>query len=152
MAEGKMSKRQTVEQERAASAWGNIDDVKSDEQKKKYGTLARKLPAMIQMNGLGATMAFLCAKGKIDPDPQKPKRAVNGHSLIYDHISHWVLSQLKRIELKPDENYGNIMELVQKADTTIYRRATAEAIEYGIWLKRYVEAMDWGSEMGDEER
>ncbi len=131
------SKRQTLEQKRAASAWSDIETIKTDQQKSKYGTLARKLPSMIQINGLGTTLAFLLAKGK--------NKADDGHMLIFDHLSTWVLAQLE-----VQGNYNNLMMLVHKADMDIYRRATSEAIQYGIWLKRYVEAKDWGSAEGDD--
>lgn len=129
--------RQTLEQERAAAAWKDIETVNDEQQQKKYGTLARKLPAMIQMNGLGTALAFLLAKGK-----GKDK---DGHMVIYDHVSKWVLSKIKL-----SSNHNNLMELVRNADTEVYRRATTEAIQYGIWLKRYVEAKDWGSAEGDD--
>ncbi|QPC80934.1 type III-B CRISPR module-associated protein Cmr5 [Phototrophicus methaneseepsis] len=129
--------RQTLEQERASSAWRDIETVTNDQQQKKYGTLARKLPTMIQMNGLGTTLAFLMAKGKSKSD--------DGHTLIFNHLSKWVLSKIE-----PAGKYKDLMVLVRNVETDVYRRATTEAIEYGIWLKRYVEAKDWGSADGDD--
>lgn len=73
------TKRQTLEQKRAASAWADIEKVTSESEQKKYGTLARKVPAMIQINGLGTTLAFLKAKGKDKP--------ADGHMLIFNHLS-----------------------------------------------------------------
>lgn len=132
------SKRQTLEQRRAAAAWEAIERVKESEQK-KYGTLARKLSAMIQMNGLGTSLAFLQSKGKNKPD--------DGHTLIFNHLSNWVVS-----EMKEPNNFKDLMQLVRDAEMSVYRRATAEAIEYSIWLKRYVEAKDWGEAGGDSDK
>lgn len=136
------TQRQTLEQQRAASAWEQIMAVErntgpEDKQRKKYGTLARKLPAMIQINGLGTALAFLCAKGKNKKD--------DGHTLIFNHLSAWVLHQLQQ------SRYQDLLDFVRSAETEEYRRATAEAIEYAIWLRRYVEAKDWGSATGDDE-
>lgn len=131
------SKRQTLEQQRAAAAWANIESVKDEQQQKKYGTLARRLPSLIQMNGLGTTMAFLLAKGK--------NKKEDGHTLIYNHLSDWVLSHISS-----ENKDRDLMTFIRNAEMDVYRRATAEAIEYGIWLKRYVEAKDWGSAQGDE--
>lgn len=128
------SKRQTTEQRRAAQAWQDVDKGVTD--KDKYGTLARKLPSMIQINGLGTALAFLLAKGK--------NKSKDGHMEIYAHVSNWVLTELQL------QKYSELMDLVRKEDMTTYRRATTEAIEYAIWLKRYVEAKDWGSEQGDD--
>lgn len=128
--------RQTLEQERATAAWQDIETVR-EQQQKKYGTLARKLPTMIQMNGLGTTLAFLMAKGK--------SKSEDGHTLIFNHLANWVLSKVE-----PVNKHKDLMALVRNVDMDMYRRATAEAIEYGIWLKRYVEAKDWGSAEGDD--
>lgn len=131
------TKRQTLEQRRAGSAWAAVETIIDKTLQTKYGTLARKLPAMIQMNGLGTVLAFLKAKGKDKRD--------DGHTLIFNHLSAWVLP-----ELKTPKNYRDLMELVRDVEMDVYRRATTEAIEYGIWLKRYVEAKDWGSVEGDD--
>lgn len=132
------SKRQTLEQQRAKSAWEAIKQVSDETAQKKYGTLARKLSSMIQTNGLGTTFAFLQAKGQ--------KKDTDAHTMIYNHVSAWVLRQLE-----VDKTYRNgMMDFVRDAETGSYRRATAEAIEYGIWLKRYVEAEGWGSAEGDD--
>lgn len=131
------TRRQTLEQQRANQAWTDIESVTGDKQQKKYGTLARKLPAMIQINGLGTTLAFLLAKGKNDRN--------DAHNVIFNHLSAWVLSQIES-----DSNANDLMTFVRGTSMSTYRRATAEAIEYGIWLKRYVEAKDWGSVEGDD--
>ncbi len=128
------TQRQTTEQRRAKQAW---DDVNGVNDQSKYGTLARKLPAMIQMNGLGTSLAFLQAKGK--------GKRNDGHTEIYGHISDWVLK-----ELLLNNTHRDLMDAVRQEDMQTYRRATTEAIEYAIWLKRYVEAKDWGSDQGDD--
>lgn len=124
-----MTQRQTLEQKRAKSAWDQVESV-DENSRSKYATLARKLPSMIQINGLGATLAFLLAKGKSKSD--------DGHTLIFRHLSDWLKSQ----EIV-DRSSANVMLFIQHTDMDNYRRATAEAIEYGIWLRRFVEANDW---------
>jgi len=138
MAEKQKSRRQTQEQQRAAAAWKNIEviDKSDDGVKKKYGTFARKLPSMIQINGFGSAMAFLQAKGKRKRD--------DGHTLLYEHIGKWVTAYMTG-------QSGDIMDYVRACETDDYRRATAEAVAYAIWLKRYVEAQDWGSATGDDD-
>lgn len=126
------SRRQTVEQQRAKQAWDDVSNVPEGAHK-KYGTFARRLPALIQQNGLGATMAFVCAKAKRDQN--------SGEGLLYKHISTWVT---KRVP----SSRSDLMDMIREESTDTYRRATVEAIEYGIWLKRYVEALDWGEDQG----
>ena len=129
-----MTIRQSTIQRRAKAAWQDVETIKD---KDKYGTLARKLPSMLQVNGLGPTLAFLLAKGK--------NKSTDGHMEIFQHVSFWVLS-----EFDLNSKHKTLMDLVRDNDMDTYRRATTEAIEYAIWLKRYVEALDWGSVQGDD--
>lgn len=128
------SKRQTLEQRRAKLAWEQIESVPESAQA-KYGTFARRLPSMIQMNGLGSSMAFLLSKGK--------NKSQDGHMQLYHHVSDWVITQM-------DSRQNDLMSYIRECETDDYRRATTETIAYGIWLKRYVEAKDWGSDNNDE--
>lgn len=126
--------QQTLQQERAASAWAQIEHVEDHQKsdfKKEYGSLIRGLPAMILSDGLAQTLAFLLAKGK--EDPKKP------HQAAYDHLSVWVCQRLKA---------GNqdLLQWVLQRSSTDYRRAATESLAYLHWLKRFVEAKDWKTE------
>jgi len=59
-----MTRRQTLEQERAKRAWKCIREVKGKKYADKYGSLACKAPSLVQTNGLGQTLAFLLSKAK----------------------------------------------------------------------------------------
>src|SRR5690606_14730925 len=65
------SQRQTIEQQRAQQAWEAIEQVRPHGYHDNYGTQVRRLPAMIQVNGLASTMAFLKAKGGSGNDEKK---------------------------------------------------------------------------------
>ena len=121
MAEGQ-SRRQTTEQRRAAEAWKAVSEVERGEQG-KYSTWVRKLPALIQSNGLGSAMAFLYVK----------------NPSLYRHVSRWVTEHL-------NHQGGDLLDLIRRASAEEYRRATAEAIVYAGWLKRYVEGLGWKTE------
>jgi hypothetical protein len=52
-----------LDRSRAKEAWDNIQIVKPQKNyQAKYGSLARKIPTLIQINGLAQTLAFLKAK------------------------------------------------------------------------------------------
>lgn len=156
------SQQQTLEQKRAARAWENVtkalnnarqaveDALREAEQKKDrradelrkerdrlhsidggekfkgaYGSLARKVPALILSAGLGQTLAFLRAKGKSE--------GWNQHQVLYNHLSSWVVAQL------PD-TAGDLLEVVRQNSSDVYRQATAEALAFLGWLKRFAEA------------
>lgn len=125
------SQLQTIEQQRAASAWEVIKPVKaqpSDDLKKKYSGLARSMPAMIQNAGLGQALAFLRAKDK--------GKKSTAEWLFYCHLSAWVKEQNPAHEI--GENA--LLEWLIQQTSEQYRQVTAEIIGYLRWLKRFAEA------------
>ncbi len=133
-----MSTRKTLEQERASDAWDKINRVNKDE--KKYGSLARGLPAMLQTNGLGQTLAFLKAKGKGDSDDY--------HTVLYNHIGQWLNYRIVNVTgTEASDFLGWLVR--QRSDT--YRQATTEAIAYSLWLRRFAEAQGWADEEGESQ-
>ena len=121
-----MSRQQSLEQKRAAAAWDRVVHIRDHgrDYAKKYGQLAKSAPADIQANGLGQTLAFWRAKTKEE------------HSqVLFRDVSDWVRSQIK-----PDVKTGLLEWIMQEATTDEYRRATAEAIAFLNWLKRFAEA------------
>jgi CRISPR-associated protein Cmr5 len=125
------SLQRTLEQERAQRAWACVQEVtnKPQEFKKKYGSLARKVPMLVLTNGLGQTLAFLKAKGKNDPADE--------HTVLFRHLSSWVLSQVA--SSTPASN-GDLLQWVLQNDSAAYRRATIESLAFLTWLKRFAEA------------
>ncbi len=124
-----MSKQRTLEQERAKAAWDRISAVKGKPYADKYGQLAKGAPAEIQANGLGQAVSFWRAKGKREPE----------HRDLYDDVSIW----LKQKVTGRDDLIGWIMD--EKTTSSQYRRATAEAMAFLLWLKRFAEAELGGS-------
>lgn len=117
-----MSRQRSLEQERAKAAWERVLAVKGKPHAGKYGQLARSAPADIQANGLGQTLAFWNAKGEAH------------HRALFNDVSNWVRSQFRFSD-------DTLLEwIINTADTDGYRRATAEAIAFLIWLKRFAEA------------
>jgi len=125
------SLQRTLEQERAQQAWACVQEVtnKPQEFKKKYGSLARKVPMLVLTNGLGQTLAFLKAKGKNDPADE--------HTVLFRHLSSWVLSQ---VTSSTTASNGDLLQWVLQNDSAAYRRATTEALAFLAWLKRFAEA------------
>ncbi|MGC1246155.1 MAG: type III-B CRISPR module-associated protein Cmr5 [Spirulinaceae cyanobacterium] len=120
-----------LDRKRAKIAWENIKEIKqqSPEQQKKYGTIAYKLPTLIQVNGLAQTLAFLKAKGETH------------HKKALKHLSDWVCKRFQwhnDTDLNDTDLLGKL--LLQNTDTQQYRLATAEALAFLQWLKRFAEA------------
>jgi len=123
---------QTLDQKRAAAAWKAVEEVCDEESGKKYTAWVRKTPSLILTNGLGQTLAFLRAKGKGDNASE--------YQRVYNHLSEWVLPHLDpNIPNNPTER-RKLLEWLLRQDSHVYRQATAEALAYINWLKRFAEA------------
>ena len=112
-----------LERERAKYAWEKIQAVKNKQYQKDYGSLARKMPTYIQVNGLAQTLAFLKAKGK------------EHHSKIFEDLSEWVC-QMPQL----DKFNGDLLVRILDMDSQIYRITTNESLAFLQWLKRFAEA------------
>lgn len=129
------SRRQTTEQRRATEAWRCIDiaSQKSDTFKKRYGSLACNLAALIQVNGLGQTLAFVHAKAKMADRDRKDAEFAN--EAIFNDLSKWVKKELGR-----ESTNGNLLQLLMDESSSFYRQATVEAMALVVWLRRFAEA------------
>lgn len=126
------SRQRSLEQQRAAFAWDCVQQVKKTSWASDYCQLAKGLPAMVQVNGLGQTLAFLDSKGK---------RQDNEHARLAADLSRWVSKQLLG-----SERNDLIPWITGQASAAEYRRATAEALAFLNWLRRFAEA-----ELGGEQ-
>jgi len=116
-----MSIQRTKEQERASFAWGRVKAV--TENQKEFKSLAQNAPADIQANGLAQTLAFWKAKGE------------SHHEALYQALSEWVMKEM-------GQPSRDILEWITDPATgsDSYRRATAEALAFLVWVKRFAEA------------
>lgn len=124
------SQQRSLEQERAAQAWECVNEAKQKTYAREYGALARGAPADVQANGLGQTLAFWRAKGY---EHGKPKQ--NEHYGLFEDASGWLR---RRLSLAGQQDV--VEWIATKAKTDEYRRATAEAIAFLVWVKRFAEA------------
>lgn len=124
--------QQTFDQRRARNAMEVVDAVMKDlsqEEAKKFGGQARKLPMRIIASGLGQALVFLKAKGTT------PR--------LLTALGDWVLTivkpseQVRRQLGEPDEALLNAVIL---GSATYLRQATDEALVYLQWLNRFCEA------------
>ncbi len=139
------SPQQSLEQKRASHAWKAVKDVKEHHKdfEEKYKPIAAGSPADIQINGLGQTLAFWLAKA----NSKKPKPQ---YKAIYEHVSSWIKEQLKK-EIVAMPNSDLLEWLISNATTDQYRRVTAEASAYLVWLKRFAEGHLEGDIHGGDE-
>jgi CRISPR-associated protein Cmr5 len=111
---------------RAQAAWTWVGEAEALGD--RYGTLAAKLPSLLQVSGLGQTLAFLYARGydRGKPDERKP------HGLLVKQLGGYVQDYCKRPK-------GDPMETLLSLTPTEYRAATKELMAIAEWLKRFAE-------------
>ena len=105
----------------------------------RYSSYIKKMPTLIQNNGLGNTLAFYRSKfgseeeEKLSPD----KRA---YKLIYVHLNEWVNRRFKY-------NEDILRWIISKKTSPIdVFKVTKETIALLNWMKRFTEAELKGEE------
>ena len=84
---------------------------------------------LIKTNGLGATLAFIKAKGSKN----------EAYQLLYDQTAEWFMRQGKDlIELVRDDD---LVEKIVGLNSTAYRVATREVLALFFWLRRFAEGL-----------
>lgn len=95
----------------------------------EFRSLARSFPSMIQVNGLGCTIAYLYSKKKMG----------NAFWYLYKEIDEWTK---KSLEVK--EENGKELELadrISQFNNMEYRLYTNEVMNLCLWIKRFAEGM-----------
>jgi len=123
--------RTKLEQGRAAFAYQRAEDGAKLDKKKEYKSYVKKMPMLIQTNGLGAAIAFAFAKGSKDSQPNLQ----NPWGLLYSQIEEW----LKERGFKIDQN--KLAKWLTSIESPEYRRATIEVLALLNWLKRFADAL-----------
>lgn len=116
----------TLGQRRARHAWEAIREGKGKHDLEALRSLVRRVPALIRSSGLGQTIAFLAAKGGGE------------HQWLSETLKKWLLEESGFFS--PNGSPSLLHWLTTQANMYDYRRATAEALEYLRWLKRFAEA------------
>lgn len=126
-----------VQDERAQWAWKQVA-VAADLPKisARYGTLTRKLPSYLQVNGLGQTLAFLYSK-------RRDTKGRTGDGLLLVQLGLRLAKEvsgsrsLTEAEVDPDP--APVMAWLVGLTPDGYRRASHEARCVAEWLKRFAE-------------
>jgi CRISPR-associated protein Cmr5 len=121
----------TLEQQRAAMAFEHLKTV-AEKDRKVYGAMALKLPALIRSAGLCQALHFVKSRKK---DPLNK---------LLDHLG----GQLTRVDSKIS-NMDSFCEQAREADVASYVWLTREALASVTWYGRLARS-EWGIEPGEE--
>lgn len=123
-----------IEEGRAAYAFTAVKKAVNDSNidNKELRSYIKKMPTMIQVNGLGQTLAFYYSK-------KDSNRRQNQYQVVYKMVAEWIL-KYKYPHLS--ENYtDDLVECVINLDSKQYKLVTNEVMSLLNWLRRFVEGM-----------
>lgn len=96
--------------------------------KQEFRSLARSMPSMLQVNGLGAVTAFIYSK---------KSGSLSAHGRMYDLIQKWLEAKECVISVGKED----LMEQILNLDSETYRLYTNEIMNLCLWVKRFAEGM-----------
>lgn len=92
-----------------------------------YTTRVKQMPMMIQTNGLAQTVTFYNTKK-------------GAHARVLADIYEYLLEE----KIINNNNGNDLVEVVVKADSNLYRILTSEIMAYLQWMKRLSEGKTGG--------
>ncbi len=125
-----LNKKAMLEGGRASYAFESVKQQLSklkEAEQKEFRSHIKKMPAMIQVNGLGQTLAFYYASKK-------------QMGLVYSILDIWVKERLTYIkpERLPDQE---LVEWVISLPSPQYKVVTMEIMALLNWLRRFADGM-----------
>ncbi|WP_054950070.1 type III-B CRISPR module-associated protein Cmr5 [Numidum massiliense] len=102
---------------------------------KKYRAYVKKMPSLIQVNGLGQTLAFYFSK-----------RKRSGEGKIYDEIYQSVAKWLEQkfpeyFREQPDREAYKLIKTVINLKSKDYRFVTMETLAFLNWMRKFADGM-----------
>jgi CRISPR-associated protein Cmr5 len=117
-----------LENGRAEFAYKCVEAIKTSSDYKSY---VKKVPVLIQTNGLGNTLAYMVSKGK-------------AYDLIYQHLMSWLSKEECGCKALPD--HTDLLAFVVSQPSMVYRQITTECLALLNWLRRLAEGMIEGDD------
>jgi CRISPR-associated protein Cmr5 len=119
---------QGIENGRASYAFQEVSKgLKKNVDRKEFRSYIKKLPTMIQVNGLGQALAFYYSK----------QEKSSSYKEVYNIIRKWLQNCYPNFFPHDKE----LVEAVIQLNSPEYRKATIEVIALLGWMKKFVEGM-----------
>ncbi len=119
-----MTKRQTLEQQRAQDAWNACIHYGED-----HVNAAKGLPALIMNSGLMQVLAFCHGKGKANGD-------------VANDLRNWLASRFPKLLTRAD--FEPFMKTLMDTSPADYQAINAEAFAWLKWLRQMAAARKKG--------
>ena len=135
-----LSNMKRTELDRAKFAYDCVNSVlsKSNKTQESYKSYVKKIPTLIQVNGLAGTFAFVFSK-KGDKEGQK-----EAYKIIYEQVNDWLKQNYKK------DNDEELVKWIIEQNPKLYKAITIEVLAFFSWLKRFAEGMIEGEESNEQ--
>ena len=124
-----LDQERSVHARKRALAW----KVLPEKERKEILSECRRLPAVLQVNGL---IAFLLFAESSRRSAETGATMARGVTVLHEALSDWLSGPESPVEL----SVGVSLPVALTEDRRVYRQAFAEAIAYATWLKRWADA------------
>lgn len=150
-----MSIQQKVWNERALFAFQAVNEAGKNlgkTEKQNFRSYIKRMPAMIQVNGLGQTIAFYYDKANSSGTNQKATNHTAYKEILiimYKRFKTQFPQQFENTDAKSDKKKNNnvsddqkmkgLIKVIVNLDSETYRRFTQETLALLNWLRRFVD-------------
>ncbi|WP_044895092.1 type III-B CRISPR module-associated protein Cmr5 [Bacillus alveayuensis] len=116
-----------IENGRASFAFESVKSAFEDERVtfESYRSYVKKMPSLIQVNGLGQTLAFCYQKGK-------------EYRVIYNQLHKWLKERYSQYFQEPNKEFVEVVIGLKSAD---YRVLTMEVLALLNWMRKFADGM-----------
>jgi CRISPR-associated protein Cmr5 len=116
-----------IENGRASFAFESVKNAFEDNQVnfESYRSYVKKMPSLIQVNGLGQALAFCYQKKK-------------EYRVIYDQLHTWIKERYKQYFQEHNKEFVEVVIGLKSAD---YRVLTMEVLELLNWMRKFADGM-----------
>ncbi|MBB5149085.1 type III-B CRISPR module-associated protein Cmr5 [Ureibacillus thermosphaericus] len=124
-----------IENGRAAFAFKEVKQVveKPNIQSSEFRSYVKRMPTMIQVNGLGQTLAFCYSK--------KNNKRGKAYGEVYRIVQKWIEDEVFPDLFHNNKDYSEFVEKVINLNSYEYKQVTAEVLALLNWMRRFVEGM-----------
>lgn len=122
-----------IENGRAAFAFKEVKAVVESSKVKnsEFRSYIKRMPTMIQVNGLGQTLAFYYSKSN--------KSAA--YEVVYRIVQKWIENEALPDLFNQKDDFHEFVEKVINLNSNEYKQVTAEVMALLNWMRRFVEGM-----------
>ena len=127
----------------------NLKENKYFKTSKYYKSYVKKVPTLIQVNGLAGTFAFIYSKMTKNKDNKEKGTIENPYGdwdLIYFQTWKWLNKNYKSHE----KDKELVEWIVNIENPKLYKAITVEVLALFSWLKRFAEGMIEGEENNEQ--